>query len=371
MARRPVVVIVGTRPEAIKMAPVVLALRGSRTLAPVIVSTGQHRTMLAQALDAFDLKPDVDLAVMTRDQSLEELTARIIPPLTAHFRARKPAAVLVQGDTTTTLGAALAAHYAGLPIGHVEAGLRTGDLRAPFPEEANRRLVDHLADWLFAPTRLAATRLEDEGIPRRRIVMTGNTVVDALRWMLARRTRAWPAGLEARLGDAPMILVTAHRRESFGEPLDRLFGALRRIADDHPECHLVYPVHLNPNVRRSARSLEGHPRIHLIEPVTYPQMVTLLERSRLVLTDSGGLQEEAPTLGVPVLVTRAATERPEGLEAGTSRLVGTDPGKIVAAVRRLLAAPPRRTTRRPANPYGDGRAAIRIVRRLERDLERA
>ncbi|MDZ4804161.1 MAG: UDP-N-acetylglucosamine 2-epimerase (non-hydrolyzing) [Candidatus Eisenbacteria bacterium] len=369
---RPVMVIVGTRPEAIKMAPVVFALRESTSLRPILVSTGQHKSMLDQGLRAFGLRPDHDLAMMKPGQSLEDLTARLIPPLTSLCRRRKPAAVLVQGDTTTTFAAALAAFYAGVPVGHVEAGLRTFDPRSPFPEEVNRRLTDQLSEWLFAPTRHAARTLRAEGFPARRILTTGNTGVDALLWTLDNAPVAWPAGLEAQLGDDPVILVTAHRRESFGEPLDNLFRAIREIVDREPGVRVVYPVHLNPNVRRSVDDrLRGHPRIHLIEPVSYPEMVTLLGRCRMVLTDSGGLQEEAPTLGKPVLVTRATTERPEGLDEGTSILVGTDPGRVIAACRRLLRAAPTTTTRRRRNPFGDGRAAARILARLERDLARA
>ncbi|TPW15617.1 MAG: UDP-N-acetylglucosamine 2-epimerase [bacterium] len=368
-ARRPILVVVGTRPEAIKMAPVVFALRESATLRPVLVATGQHRTMLDQALAAFGLRPDEDLAVMEPSQSLEDLTGRLVPRLAALVRRTKPAAVLVQGDTTTTFTAALAAFYAGVPVGHVEAGLRTFDPRSPFPEEVNRRLTDQLSTWLFPPTRHAAGLLRAEGFPARRIVVTGNTVVDALNWTLENSPPAWPPGLEAQLGDDPVILVTAHRRESFGAPLKELFGAIRELVDREPSIRVVYPVHLNPEVRRAVEAtLRGHPRIHLIEPVSYPEMVTLLTRCRIVLTDSGGLQEEAPTLGKPVLVTRATTERPEGLDSGTSILVGTAPRRVIAACRRLLRAAPPRRDRRHRNPYGDGRAARRIVARLERDL---
>lgn len=367
--RRPILVVVGTRPEAIKMAPVVFALRESSGLRPVLVATGQHRTMLGQALEAFGLRPDEDLAVMQPGQSLEDLTGRLVPSLAALYHRRKPAAVLVQGDTTTTFTAALAAFYAGVPVGHVEAGLRTFDPRSPFPEEVNRRLTDHLSEWLFPPTRHAAGLLRAEGFPARRILMTGNTVVDALDWTMQNAPPAWPAGLEGQLGDDPVILVTAHRRESFGAPLNELFGAIRELVDQEPTLRVVYPVHLNPEVRRSVEArLRGHPRIHLIEPVSYPEMVTLLNRCRLVLTDSGGLQEEAPTLGKPVLVTRTTTERPEGLAAGTSILVGTAPRRVIAACRRLLRSAPPHPDRRRRNPYGDGRAAERIVARLERDL---
>jgi UDP-N-acetylglucosamine 2-epimerase (non-hydrolysing) len=372
MPKRPVVVVVGTRPEAIKMAPVVFALRESRRFVPLLLSTGQHRSMLDQALGTFGLVPDVDLGVMRPDQGLDDLLGRLVPAIGDALRPAKAAAVLVQGDTTSTLAGALAAFHAGVPVGHVEAGLRTGDLRNPFPEEMNRRLVDHMSEWLFAPTRRGADALRAEGLPASRIVVTGNTVIDALRWVRAHRPPAWPDSVPAFPKERTVILVTAHRRESFGRPLRDLCAALRAVVREFSDVEVVYPVHLNPNVRNAVhRALGKTPRIHLVEPVGYEELLALVERSRLVLTDSGGLQEEAPSLGRPVLVTRRATERPEGLEQGTSLLVGTDPDRILRACRRLL----RSTTAwdrmaRRRNPFGDGRAARRIVARLERDLAR-
>ena len=370
MARRPVLVVVGTRPEAIKMAPVVFALSASRRLRPVLLSTGQHRSMLDQALETFALKPDHELNVMRPDQRLDDLLGRMIPAVGRVIASVRPAALLVQGDTTTTLGAALAAFHAQVPVGHVEAGLRTYDPRGPFPEETYRRLVDHAAEWLFVPTARGARQLRAEGIPARRALVTGNTVVDALLWVRANRPPAWPGALPAFTPDRRVILVTAHRRESFGRPLRDLCRALRQVAESFPEVEIVYPVHLNPNVRRAVRAgLAGAPRVHRIEPVDYVELITLLERCHLVLTDSGGIQEEAPSLGRPVLVMRAATERPEGIEQGTSLLVGTDPKRIVAACRRLLRSPAAwRKMAGRRNPFGDGRAAGRIVARLERDL---
>lgn len=370
MARRTVLVVVGTRPEAIKMAPVVFALAASRTLRPRLVSTGQHRSMLEQALAAFDLAPDLELRVMRPDQRLDDLLGRMIPAVGRVIADTKPAALLVQGDTTTTLAAALAAFHAGVPVGHIEAGLRTYDPRGPFPEETYRRLVDHVAEWLFVPTPRGRRQLRAEGIAAGRIAVTGNTVIDALRHVRAVHPPAWPGSLPAFAPDRKMILVTAHRRESIGRPLRELCQALRQVAATCPEVEVVYPVHLNPNVRRAVHEeLAGARRVHLIEPVGYVELLTLIDRSHLVLTDSGGIQEEAPSLGRPVLVMRAATERPEGIEQGTSLLVGTDPTRIVAACRRLLRSPAawNRMSRR-RNPFGDGRAALRIVARLERDL---
>jgi UDP-N-acetylglucosamine 2-epimerase (non-hydrolysing) len=372
MAKRPVVVVVGTRPEAIKMAPVVFALRESTRLRPVLLSTGQHRTMLDQALATFGLAPDIDLDVMRPDQRLDDLLGRLIPAVGAALGPLKAAAVLVQGDTTSTLAGALAAFHAGVPVGHVEAGLRTGDPANPFPEEMNRRLVDHLAAWLFPPTKRGAAALRAEGIPAARIVVTGNTVVDALRWVRRNRPPAWPSSVPRFPKERTMLLVTAHRRESFGRPLRDLCTALRTVVREFPDVDIVYPVHLNPNVRRAVhRALGATPRIHLVEPVGYEELLALVDRSRLVLTDSGGLQEEAPSLGRPVLVMRRATERPEGIEQGTSLLVGTDPERILRACRRLLRSESAwESMARTKNPFGDGRAARRIVARLERDLAR-
>jgi UDP-N-acetylglucosamine 2-epimerase (non-hydrolysing) len=326
--------------------------------------------MLDQALQALGLKARVELSVMRRNQSLEGLTARLMTRIGEALRRLSPAAILVQGDTTTTFVASLGAYYAGIPCGHVEAGLRTYNPRSPFPEETNRRLTDHLCTWHFAPTELGRRQLLREGISRKTIWVTGNTVVDALLWMKKNGRPSWPKGLVLSSKGSKILLVTVHRRESFGAPMKRLFRTFRRIVAEFTDVEIVYPVHLNPNVRQAAaKLLEGVPRIHLIEPVSYPALVTLLDRCHLVLTDSGGLQEEAPSLGKPVLVLRPTTERPEGLKQGTSRLVGTQSERIVEALGSLLrnrAAYLRMSRRR--NPYGDGRAAPRIVRVLEREL---
>ena len=372
--------IVGTRPECIKLAPVYAELRRAGKVRPLLVSTGQHRELLDQALGSFGLKPDVDLGLMTPGQSLPELSSRVLTGVSAWLAEAKPSAVLVQGDTTTVLGAAMASFYAGISVGHVEAGLRTGDLRSPFPEEMNRRVTSTLARWHFCPTEESKANLLREGIAATACHVTGNTVIDAL---LATRTRI--AGIEAaavgaRLSISPAfvgshlaasksrwILVTGHRRESFGPGFENLCRGIRRLVDAHPDLGVVYPVHLNPQVQEPVRRLlGGHPRIALAAPAAYEDFIWLMDRCAFVLTDSGGVQEEAPSLGKPVLVMRENTERPEGIAAGTSELVGTDPARIVAAANRLLtdsAEYARRSQLR--NPYGDGNAAARIARLLE------
>lgn len=376
--------IVGTRPECIKLAPVVAELRRSGKVTPLLVSTGQHRELLDQALGSFGLKPDIDLGLMTPGQSLPELSSRVITGVSAWLASAKPSAVLVQGDTTTVLGSALAAFYAGIPVGHVEAGLRTGDLRSPFPEEMNRRVSTTLARWHFCPTEQSRANLLREGVPPGQCHVTGNTVIDAL---LA--TRARIGGLEAtavgaRLGIAPAfvashlaapkarwVLVTGHRRESFGPGFENICRGLRQLVDAHPDLGLVYPVHLNPQVQEPVRRLLGdHPRIALAAPAAYEDFVWLMDRCAFVLTDSGGVQEEAPSLGKPVLVLRENTERPEGVDAGTSELVGTDPARMVASATRLLTDPAEYARRsRLRNPYGDGTASARIVRIMEQALQ--
>ncbi len=372
--------IVGTRPECIKLAPVVAELRRAGKVRPLLVSTGQHRELLNQALGSFGLKPDIDLGLMTPGQSLPELTSRVITGMSAWLAEAKPSAIIVQGDTTTVLGSALAAFYAGIPVAHVEAGLRTDDLSSPFPEEMNRRVTSTLARWHFCPTEQAKANLLREGIPAVHCHVTGNTVIDAL---LA--TRAHIGGLEAaalgaRLGIPPAfiashlsapksrwILVTGHRRESFGPGFENLCIGIRHLVDAHPDLGVLYPVHLNPRVQEPVRRLlGGHPRIALAAPAAYEDFVWLMDRSTFVLTDSGGVQEEAPSLGKPVLVMRDNTERPEGLAAGTSELVGTDAARIVAAASRLLTDPAEYSRRSQLrNPYGDGTASARIARVME------
>ena len=372
--------IVGTRPECIKLAPVVAELRRGGKVTPLLVSTGQHRELLDQALGSFGLKPDIDLGLMTPGQSLPELSSRVITGVSAWLASAKPSAVLVQGDTTTVLGSALAAFYAGIPVGHVEAGLRTGDLRSPFPEEMNRRVSTTLARWHFCPTEQSRANLLREGVPPEQCHVTGNTVIDALLATRARIGGLEAAGVGSRLGIAPAfvashladpkarwVLVTGHRRESFGPGFENICRGLRRLIDAHPDLGLVYPVHLNPQVQEPVRRLLGdHPRIALAAPAAYDDFVWLMDRCAFVLTDSGGVQEEAPSLGKPVLVLRENTERPEGVDAGTSELVGTDPARMVAAATRLLTDPAEYARRSQLrNPYGDGSAAAKIARVME------
>ena len=348
-------VVYGTRPEAIKMAPVVAAMRARPDRFAVrTCATGQHREMLHQVEGLLGLRTDIDLGLMRPDQSLNGLAAAAILTLDATFAAERPDWVLVQGDTTTAMSAALAAFHRGLRLGHVEAGLRTGDLASPFPEEANRRVIDALATTLFAPTSRAAETLAREGRPAERIHLVGNTGIDAL--------LAVAADLEPAV-EEPEVLVTLHRRETFGPALAAILEALRRLAAEFPEVTWVYPVHPNPSARGPARAmLGGLPNLRLCEPLDYRALVTQLLRCRLVLTDSGGLQEEAPAFGKPVLVVRDATERPEGVAAGTARLVGTSPERIVREATLLLRdAAARERMARAVNPYGDGHAAARIA----------
>lgn len=370
--RRPVLVVLGTRPEAIKLAPVVLALRASPTLRPRLCSSGQHRELLAPMLAAFGLTPDHDLAIMQPGQEPSAIAARVLLGLREVLVGERPAALLVQGDTTTALAGALAAFHAGVAVGHVEAGLRSGRADLPFPEEMNRRLITRLAAWHYAPTAAAAAALRAEGVAAERIVLTGNPVVDALQ-AIAARDAPLPAEIAAALAAGQrLLLVTAHRRESVGAGLAALGAALRELADRHPEVTVVLPLHRNPAVAAPLRAaLAGRPRLLLTAALDYPTFVAVLRRAHLVITDSGGLQEEAPSFGVPVLVTRAVTERHEALAAGSARLVGADRAAIVAAAERLLADPAAHAAMRVAdNPFGDGRAAPRIVAHLEQVLGR-
>lgn len=372
-----VLAVLGTRPEAIKLAPVIARLRSDRRFRVRVCATAQHRQMLDQALDAFAITPDIDLDLMRSGQEPDDVTAAVLRAMRPVLRAEKPRAVIVQGDTTTAFAAALAAFHQRVPVAHVEAGLRTGDRYFPFPEEINRRLLTVLADLHFAPTAGARGNLLACGVDARAVWVTGNTVVDALRLVrkrlrapAARRRwldyfrRAWDLDLEE--SPSPVILVTGHRRESFGPPLRRVCLALRDIARCDRRLRIVYPLHLNPCVRRPVRSLlVGEENIRLIEPLAYEPFVFLMDRARLVLTDSGGIQEEAPVLGKPVLVMRRETERPEGVGAGRAELVGTDRRVIARRVMELLGDPAAyRRMASPVSPYGDGRAAGRIVRVL-------
>ncbi|HOY44906.1 MAG TPA: UDP-N-acetylglucosamine 2-epimerase (non-hydrolyzing) [bacterium] len=356
--------ILGTRPEAIKMAPVIKELeKHPQELKSLICVTGQHRQMLDQVLELFGIHPDIDLNLMQPNQRLAVLTARLFETLDSVIEETRPDWILAQGDTTTVFVSAVMAYYHDIRFGHVEAGLRTLDKRRPFPEEMNRRLADAATDAWFAPTERARRALLTEGFPEAGIHVTGNTIVDAL-LEISQRSFDWR---KSALGGIPMegrmVLITAHRRESFGEPFRELCQAIRELAGSFPEIHFVYPVHLNPNVRRPVGEiLDGLENVHLIEPVDYLTLVHLMKRSVLILTDSGGIQEEAPTFAVPVLVMRDTTERPEGVEAGVARLVGTRREKIVAEAAAVLRNGSWiDNSQGTVNPYGDGQAARRIV----------
>jgi UDP-N-acetylglucosamine 2-epimerase (non-hydrolysing) len=369
MPERPlrVLSVFGTRPEAVKMAPVVERLRRAPGVEAGVCVTAQHRQMLDQVLRLFDITPEFDLDLMEPDQALPELTAAVFRGLDPVLEQWRPDWVLVQGDTTTVMAAALLAYYRRIRLGHVEAGLRTGDKWQPFPEEINRRVAGVVADLHFAPTERARGNLLREGVPSDCIVVTGNPVIDALQSIVARPYDEATGPLAAMPSDRRVILLTAHRRENFGAPLEAIFTAVKQLAIRYRDSvHIVYPVHLNPNVRRPAeRLLGGVANITLVDPLDYLPMVHLLKRCHLVLTDSGGLQEEAPALGKPVLVLRQVTERPEAIEAGTARLVGTDPHRIEAETRRLLDDPEAYAAMAHAvNPFGDGHAAERIVEAL-------
>ncbi len=376
MSKKTISLIFGTRPEAIKLAPVVLALKDHPTLRPHVCVTGQHRQMLDQVLDIFGIVPDVDLALMQSNQTLGSLTARAIAAIDAYLAATKPDLVLVQGDTTTVFSAALAAFYHRIPVGHVEAGLRTWNKLSPFPEEINRTLTTRLAEYHFAPTEWAKGNLLKEGVAEDSIFVTGNTVIDALHIAIGKISANPPEvpGLPRDLinGDhRPLVLITGHRRESFGQGFEDICQAINSLAADFTDTAFVYPMHLNPNVREPVvRLLGGRPNVHLIEPLGYLPFVALMNRSTLILTDSGGIQEEAPSLGKPVLVMRDTTERPEAVTAGTVRLVGTDYGKITEQVKLLLRDSAEYQAMTHAhNPYGDGKATGRILEACERSLK--
>ncbi len=359
--------IFGTRPEAVKMAPVVRRLQETPGVAAKVCVTAQHRQMLDQVLDLFEIRPDYDLDLMQPHQALAALSAAAFSGLDPVLAEVRPDWVLVQGDTTTVMAAALLAYFHHARVGHVEAGLRTGDKWQPFPEEINRRVAGVVADLHFAPTAWARDNLVREGVPLESIIVTGNPVIDALRSIAGRPYDFAEGPLAGVPPDRRILLVTAHRRENFGAPLRDVFGALRQIAREYAgDVHIVYPVHLNPAVHGPAHEmLDGLPNVTLTDPLDYLPMVHLMKRAVLVLTDSGGLQEEAPALGTPVLVLRRVTERPEAVEAGTARLVGTDPVRILTETRRLLDDPEALTAMaRAVNPYGDGHAAERIVTAL-------
>lgn len=367
--KKKIAVIFGTRPEAIKLCPVVLALKANSAFDCKVCVTGQHREMLQQVLDVFGVVPDKDLALMRPNQTLGGLTSRAIAAIDEYLAEEKPDIVMVQGDTTTVLAGALAAFYHHIPVAHVEAGLRTGNMESPWPEEANRVLTTRLAKWHFCPTENNKANLLKEGIAESDIYVTGNTVIDALLMAKENVNKNPPKidGLSEGLmqSDARMVLITGHRRENFGEGFEHICTAIRNLAERFPETHFVYPVHLNPNVREPVeRILGGYcgKNVHLIEPQSYLPFVALMNRAYLILTDSGGVQEEAPSLGKPVLVMRDTTERPEAVTAGTVKLIGTNTEDIYQeASTLLLDESAYRAMATAVNPYGDGAAVARIV----------
>ncbi len=360
-----VMVIFGTRPEAIKMCPVVVELKSRSCFETVVCVTGQHREMLDQCLNTFHVKADYDLSVMQKKQTLFDITTLILNRIKEVLEKEHPDVVLVHGDTTTTFSAALACFYMHIPVGHVEAGLRTYNLESPYPEEFNRQTVGILASLHFAPTEKAKDNLLREGKDPKRVFVTGNTAIDALKTTVAAH---YTHPYLDWAGDSRLILLTAHRRENLGAPMEAMFRAILRIVNANEDIKVIYPVHLNPVVRETARKIFGdHDRIRLVEPMDVFDFHNFMAKSYLIMTDSGGIQEEAPSLGKPVLVMRDTTERPEGVEAGTLRLVGTDEEVIYREVRRLLDQREYEVMSHAVNPYGDGHASRRIADILEQD----
>jgi UDP-N-acetylglucosamine 2-epimerase (non-hydrolysing) len=363
----------GTRPEAIKMAPLAIALGNDPSVDAKICVTGQHREMLDQVLNLFELVPDFDLNIMKPSQDLTDVTVRILEGLRSVFAEFVPDVVLVHGDTATTFAASLAAYYHRIPVAHVEAGLRTGDIYSPWPEEGNRKLTGALANFHFAPTQTSQANLLKEGVPEKNVLVTGNTVIDALMMVIdrlktdeqLRESAAKPSSFIS--SERRIVLVTGHRRESFGDGFERICEALAHIANTHKNVDIIYPMHMNPNVREPVnRILKDINNVYLIEPLDYLPFVYLMDKSYLILTDSGGIQEEAPSLGKPVLVMRDTTERPEALKAGTVKLVGTDVQTMIAEVDELLNSQSAYDKMSFAhNPYGDGNASRRIVESLK------
>jgi UDP-N-acetylglucosamine 2-epimerase (non-hydrolysing) len=375
---RKVMLVFGTRPEAIKMAPLYHALSESSDFQTTICVTAQHRQMLDQVLKVFEVSVDIDLDLMKPGQDLFDVSASVLLGMREVFLRHRPDIVLVHGDTTTTLATAMAAFYSGVPVGHIEAGLRTYDINAPFPEEFNRQVTSKLTRWHFAPTSLSKRNLLAENVPDKAITVTGNTVIDALNWVLGRieakpeRRSAIVNFLSDRLPfnwrESRYILITGHRRENFGDGFSQICQGIKELAKRYPGVHFVYPVHLNPNVQQPAKEiLSGLVNVHLIEPLDYEPFVFLLKHSHIVLTDSGGIQEEAPSLGKPVLVMRDVTERQEAIDAGTVRLVGASRERIVENISELLDNEESfRLMSTAHNPYGDGKACTRILEELRK-----
>ncbi len=371
MTKKNALVLTGTRPEAIKLAPLVLELQQSSFLNPVLCATGQHKEMLQSALDEFQIRPQIDLSVMRENQSLTELSGRLLLGLASVIQQTNPACILVQGDTTTALMGAISGFYAQIPVGHVEAGLRSGDLGAPFPEEFNRKAISLATQWHFAPTQRAAQNLYNEHVEMHRVFTTGNTVVDALQYMQA-RLRSTPPPLPSVVENilsaaTPYVLITGHRRENFGQGMENICTAIELLAAEFSHFAFIYPVHLNPHVRKVVHArIANLPNVVLIEPCNYREFLRLLDNCYFVLSDSGGVQEEAPSFGKQVLCMRTVTERPEGVEAGFCTLVGAECADIVREARKLLRQ--KQNVLSLSNPYGDGKACSRIREILEKSL---
>lgn len=363
-----VMTLFGTRPEAIKMAPLVKALEADPEIESVVCVTAQHRQMLDQVLSVFDIKPDHDLNIMKSSQTLSEITSRVLLGVEEILKKEKPDLVLVHGDTTTTLSGALAAFYQQIPVGHVEAGLRSGNIYSPYPEEMNRMLATRIAEIHFAATEGNVDNLIREGISQNVIYKTGNTVIDAL-MMVIKKDFVFDEAIlnEIDYENKKVILVTAHRRENLGEPMENIFGAIRKIVEDFEDVEVVFPIHMNPAVREIAdRHLSSHSRIHMIEPLEYDSFANMIGRSTLILTDSGGIQEEAPAIGKPVVVLRTETERPEAVEAGTVAIAGVSFDAIYNITAELLRDDAKyRRMSDAINPYGDGMASTRIVEAIK------
>ena len=372
MDKKKIVCVIGTRPEAIKMAPVVIALMKQDYFDVKVLATGQHAAMLDQVLDFFSLTADRNLHIMKERQTLDYITSSVLTGAGEYFDEAKPAAVLVHGDTTTTFAAGLAAFYRGIPIGHVEAGLRSWNMRLPFPEEMNRVLIDKIVTWGFAPTELAADNLRKEGVPESGISVTGNTVIDALFYTVAAQTKPECEELRALPDGAPFVLVTAHRRESWGRPLEEICKALAEILESHPELWMVVPMHKNPAVREIIHKyLDGREQVILCDPLDYPDFVWAMNASKFILSDSGGVQEEASAIKKPVLILRDVTERPEAVEHGSGLLVGVNREKILTTARGLLDDPAAIAAiekKCEAQPFGDGTASSKIANTLKESL---
>lgn len=369
-----VFIFVGTRPEAIKMSPIYMEMKKRQNFNPILVSSGQHKEMLSQALNDFGLQPDIDLNLMTTGQTLSSLSARLFERIDSLLERESPDVVLVQGDTTTVQVASLVSFYRKIPVGHVEAGLRSHDILSPFPEELNRRITGLVANWHFAPTQLAAQNLISEGIDPDNICVSGNTVIDSLLWTMDQLKKDPPEltqDIQNVISEGrKIILVTGHRRESFGKGFENICSAIEEIAKRFPDIRVIYPVHLNPEVRKIVlRRLSNHNGIILTAPLSYRPFLQLMSKSHLILSDSGGIQEEAPSLGKPLLIMRNVTERPEGISAGVNFLVGTDKDKILKAVTDFLLSDDKyKSVTSRQNPFGDGHASSYIIDFLEKKL---